>query len=174
MASALTSADRTRLERISARLQRTGDLQSGDSGPAVRAVESVLSSLGFTPGPDDAQFDGTTRGTLKNFQAAMGLTPSGALDRPTLGAMRDALGRMREAPSAIRRGQKSDEIAKAEAQLKLLGYDPGSKDGISDAKLAKAIAAFKRDQGQRGPGGALSEKGQAALSREAAGLRHDV
>src|SRR5690606_4095769 len=119
----LTSLDKNRLDRLAARLERTGTLENGDSGAAVRALENVLTTLGFTPGTVDGTFDQRTRGTLKRFQASMGLEATGALDTKTLRALRTARTGLRELPGGVRSGQKGDAIARAERQLARLGYD---------------------------------------------------
>lgn len=173
MAGSLTSLDRNRLDRLAARLDRSDTLQAGDTGVAVQALENILSTLGFTPGTVDGNFDARTRGTLKNFQASMGLEATGALDKRTLTALRTALTGLRELPGAVRRGQKGDDIARAERQLARLGYDVGARDGIADAQLGSAIVAFKEDQGNfdnQAP--LLSLEGLSVLDRESDALRH--
>lgn len=174
MPAPLSAADLRRFETIKARLERTAEpIASGDRGGAVRALESLLSSLGFTPGAADGQFDPQLRGTVKNFQAAMGLPQTGELDAKTFGALRTAVRSERSLEGVISRGQKGDDIARVERQLDRLGYDVGAKDGISDGQLGDAIVAFKRDQGEfDNTLPLLSLGGQEVLTREARGLMH--
>jgi len=170
----LTATDRHRFQVLDARLERTQTLAAGDTGAAVRALENVLVSLGFTPGTPDTSFEARTRGTLKNFQSSMGLEPTGTLDRKTLEALQKALEGKRTFAGGVVRGQKGDAVARAERQLDRLGYDVGTKDGIADLALSKAITAFKADQGEFDNGaGLLSAKGLEVLGAESKAVRHD-
>jgi len=47
-------------------------------------VEAQLRAQGFSTGPVDGQFDGTTREALRNYQQARGLSVTGYVDSPTL------------------------------------------------------------------------------------------
>ena len=47
-------------------------------------VEAQLRAQGFSTGPVDGQFDGTTREALRNYQEARGLSVTGYVDSPTL------------------------------------------------------------------------------------------
>ena len=169
----LSATDTNRLRLIDARLERTGTFGTGDTGGAIRALENVLSTLGFTPGTVDGTFDARTRGTLKNFQAAMGLEPTGEVDAKTLAELKRALTGLRALPEGVRRGQKGDDIARAERQLSRLGYDVGTKDGIADGALGEAIVAFKKDQGEfENQAPVLSRAGLGVLDGEAKALQH--
>lgn len=172
MPSVLTTADQRRFATLSARLAQ-GPLQAGSTGKAVIALERTLVALGFTPGPVDTSFDAKTGGTLKNFQAAMGLEATGVLDAKTLSALQRALTALRKDPSLLQRGQKSAAIASAERQLAALGYRAGKADGIADADFARAVQAFKKDQPELASTSArLGAEGVASLTREARASRH--
>lgn len=172
MPSSLTAVDQRRFSTLSARLER-GELGVGANGGAVKALESVLTTLGFTPGTVDTSFDARTQGTLKNFQSSMGLKATGTLDVKTLDALKRALTAKRADPSLLQRGQKSDAIARAERQLAALGYDVGAKDGIADASFARAVKGFKADQPTiKSTTGRIGADGLEVLAKEAGALRH--
>lgn len=169
----LTTLDQNRLAAMKARLDRTQTLGAGGQGGAVRALENVLSTLGFKPGAVDTDFSTTTAEELKQFQAAVGLEATGTLDAKTLTQLKAALARFRGDPAAVLQGTKSDRNALTEKQLARLGYRVGKADGVADRALGKAIQAFKKDQANLTDSSAvLAARGQEVLAKEAANLRH--
>lgn len=169
----LTPVDQNRLAAMKARLDRTQTLGSGDQGAAVRALENVLSSIGFKPGVIDTDFSAKTAAELKQFQAAVGIPATGTLDPKTLTQLEAALARVRSSPEAVSLGTRSDRNALTEKQLARLGYRVGKADGVADRALGRAIQAFKKDQANLSDASpALGVRGQQVLAQEAAGLRH--
>lgn len=69
---------------------RTGLLQSGDTGDAVRDMQTALMAAGFALPLHgaDGEFGAETEQALRRFQAARGLNASGAADADTLDALR--------------------------------------------------------------------------------------
>ncbi len=174
MSSTLTSADARRFTSMSNRLDRTPSVGVGDSGGAVGALESVLQALGY-PAEVDTDFTAATAATVKSFQTAVGLDPTGELDLQTMAKLKGALVRLRNNPTAVTLGEKSAETARVEHQLAELGYRSGRADGIADGRLAHAIKAFERDQAEfNKPRQMLGEEGQAVLRREVGRLNHDA
>lgn len=158
---------------MKARLDRTSTLGSGDQGGAVRALENVLTSIGFKPGTVDTDFSTATASELKQFQAAVGLQATGVLDIKTLNQLKAALARVRSSPETVALGTKSERNALTEKQLARLGYRVGKADGVADGALGKAIQAFKQDQSNiKDSSSALGTKGQQVLAKESAGLKH--
>lgn len=173
MVSKLTADDRRRFTSMQDRLARTTTLGAGDHGGAVRALENVLTSLGFAPGAVDADFTRATGKTLATFQQAVGLQPTGTLDTKTLGQLEAALSRKRAFPGGVTLGQQGEAVARAERQLNRLGYTTGPLDGVANRALGQAISAFKADQPELlDKRKLLAGPGQAALSAAASGLRH--
>lgn len=169
----LTSVDRNRLASMQARLERTQTLGEGNQGGAVRALENVLTSLGFKPGTADTEFGKSTTDQLKQFQGAVGLEATGVLDAQTLKKLEGALTRRRASPDAVTQGSKGAQVALTEKQLARLGYRVGTADGVADRALSEAIQAFKKDQPElKNTSSTLGQRGQAALKKEAAGLAH--
>jgi peptidoglycan hydrolase-like protein with peptidoglycan-binding domain len=158
---------------MKARLDRTQTLGQGEQGAAVRALENVLSSLGFKPGAVDTDFSSKTAAELKQFQAAVGLEATGTLDAKTLKQLKAALASVRSSPETVQAGTKSERNALTEKQLARLGYRVGKADGVADRALGKAIQAFKKDQANiSDTSAALGERGQQVLAKETANLRH--
>lgn len=55
-------------------------------------VQLRLALLGHLKGPPSGELDDATTDALRAFQSAKGLAPTGAMDEPTLGAIKDAYG----------------------------------------------------------------------------------
>ncbi|HEY1087024.1 MAG TPA: peptidoglycan-binding domain-containing protein, partial [Archangium sp.] len=171
--TSLTATDRNRIAAMKARLERTPTLGAGEQGGAVKALENVLTSLGFKPGAVDVDFTTRTAGELKQFQSAVGLAPTGTLDAKTVAQLEKALARMRSNADAVTLGEKSQQVALTEKQLARLGYRVGTSDGVADRALGKAIQAFKKDQANlKDSSATLGARGQEILAKEAAALRH--
>lgn len=96
---------------------------------AERQTRSVLSNLGFKPGTIDTDFSSRTADELKQFQAAVGLEPTGVLDAKTLSQLKSALARVRNSPEAVQLGTKSERNALTESSS--LGWATGL--GVADA-----------------------------------------
>lgn len=60
----------------------------GDEGPEVGRVRRYLTAYGHLTGPDGTRFDEAATAAVRRFQRFVGLTPTGAVDGPTLAAMR--------------------------------------------------------------------------------------
>lgn len=173
MPTTLTPVDQRRLSNMQQRLDRTTTLGAGDQGGAVKALEGVLSTIGFKPGTADVSFTAQTARALKQFQTAVGLTATGELDARTLKHLSSALTRARTTPGGVTLGAKSEATARAERQLAALGYRVGTADGIADRELGKAIQAFKKDQRDlTDDTTVLAPAGQQVLAQESAALRH--
>jgi hypothetical protein len=71
------------------------DLSQGDSGPAVRTLQRVLNvwrrQVGLASIATDGQLGPRTVAALTQLQRSRSLAPTGALDDPTLAALRDAV-----------------------------------------------------------------------------------
>jgi len=158
---------------MKARLDRTQTLGAGGQGGAVKALENVLSSLGFKPGAVDVDFTTKTASELQQFQAAVGLEATGTLDAKTLAQLEKALARVRANPDAVTLGEKNAQVALTQKQLARLGYRVASSNGVADRSLGRAIQAFKKDQSNiKDDSTTLGARGQEILGKEVAALRH--
>jgi zinc D-Ala-D-Ala carboxypeptidase len=139
-------------------------------GAKVKKAEQLLKKLGLHPGVVDRQYTANTERSVKTFQSAAGLDPTGALDVRTMNAMRRAAKRKDQGVQVA--GQQSTSIKTQEKRLKRLGYDVGIVDGLYDQKTAKAVDAFKKDQGVD-RNGMLGKRGREILESENKALNHD-
>jgi len=93
------------------------DLQTGDEGPTVSALQLGLSALGFDVGPVDGVFSDTTATAVAAFQENQGLDPNGVVDAATW----EALGGQSFDPSE--RVQVSGEAFPSIARALFFGAD---------------------------------------------------
>jgi murein L,D-transpeptidase YcbB/YkuD len=74
----------------SLRLQESGTLSEGDSGPRVRRLQRALARLGLDVSSDGVYGPGTTE-AVRRFQADAGLDADGVVGPQTASAINDAL-----------------------------------------------------------------------------------
>lgn len=134
----------------------------------VRNAEKWLRAAGYEAGYQDGVVSPRLTASLKMFQRAYGMRATGKLDATTLRRLQVAAERK---PGVLSVGQRSEDIKAIEAQLRRLGYDPGAVDGVYSLETAKAVRAFKADQGFK-PAGAIGEAGRATLAREVKAVQH--
>jgi hypothetical protein len=72
-------------------LPASGTLSSGDSGPAVVALQKVLAALNLKVGKPDGSFGPTTEAAVNAFQTADGLKPDGIVGAATAQKLNQAL-----------------------------------------------------------------------------------
>lgn len=77
------------LEKSAAAAERVAGYRELEQGlgltlASVATIEKRLSALGFTPGPADGRVEIPTRRSIAQFQAQVGLTPTGYLNPATL------------------------------------------------------------------------------------------
>jgi peptidoglycan hydrolase-like protein with peptidoglycan-binding domain len=131
-------------------------LRSGRTDPGVdyraqvKSVQQTLSAKGYDPGPADGALGPRTRGAIRAYQVANGLSASGAIDATLLSSLGIAGG---TAPSGGTAG--TTLIAAIEGELVERNYAAGVIDGVLDRQARNAIAAFQEDAG-------LSVTGQAS------------
>ena len=66
-------------------------LKPGAKGAAVKQLQRVLKSLGYTPGTIDGSYGPSTQSAVKRFQQAHGLVTDGIAGTKTLAALKAAL-----------------------------------------------------------------------------------
>jgi len=131
-------------------------LRSGRTDPGVdyraqvKSVQQALSTRGYDPGPADGALGPRTRGAIRAFQVANGLSATGAIDATLLASLGISGG---STPSGGTAG--TTLIAAIEGELVQRNYAAGVIDGVLDTQARKAIAAFQEDAG-------LSVTGQAS------------
>jgi peptidoglycan hydrolase-like protein with peptidoglycan-binding domain len=144
----------------------------------IREAEKLLKLAGYGVGKIDGKSTAALVTALSEYQAAMGLPVTGAVDALTLKKLRGNAEIIREhhkkhQDSFVTRGMKGEDIEKYERELRALGYDPGKVDGVYDKDLVDAVKAFKRDQPElKNVAGYMGAPAQKSLARELKALKH--
>lgn len=153
-------------------------IQFGDKTKASAALKRLLTVAGYgSMLAKNAEFGGGTKNAVMAFQQAAGLPVTGQVDAGTVKSLERLLLHMRKNGQRFAGiGQRSNDIKAAEARMKRLGYDVGKVDGVYDQQSAKAVAAFRKDEGGGLAKGSprLTELAEKTLRKESAGLSHDV
>jgi peptidoglycan hydrolase-like protein with peptidoglycan-binding domain len=68
----------------------TQTLQSGDTGPQVKALQQSLNAIGFSVGTADGSYGPATKVAVEKFQVAKGLAEDGVAGPATLAALQKA------------------------------------------------------------------------------------
>ncbi len=153
---------------------KDGPLTATSTGAAVRAAERMLKIAGYDVGKVDGTFDAKSLKALAQLDAATGNAADGAFDQSTFDALRGIQRNVRKhhGDTFLGVGQAGKEVAAAQKRLAALGYDVGAKDGVFDAQTAKAVKAFKRDEGIKGDAEFLGNRSTQELRREVNALSH--
>lgn len=140
------------------------------SSERVLEIERELYSLGYHDENFDALMDDVTRKSLRSFQKANDLTPTGEADAVTLQLLDSGMGvtchqylvslRMEyEDAPLLQSGSAGEAVSSLQRRLKDLGYFSGECDGVfGDATLA-AVKLFQMANG-------LNETGAADRSTQ--------
>lgn len=125
-------------------------LKRGDRGDQARALQLLLATAGYNPGPIDGIFGGLTEAAVTAFQSAHGLPATGRVDQATW----DALSNIPIPPEILfEKGDTGPQVEAIQDQLATVGFDPGPIDGIFGTKTATAIERFHSVHGLAGEGG---------------------
>jgi peptidoglycan hydrolase-like protein with peptidoglycan-binding domain len=139
-------------------------LRTGDSGPRVKALQTLLSSAGFKTSTD-GQFGGTTAKVVKRFQRAANLKATGVADARTITALKSATdGSAAKSTNGgfdvrstgtgsqhlgdripLRRGMSGHDVKILQDFLARSGFDT-SIDGEYGAGTVKSVKQFETDQ----------------------------
>ncbi len=114
---------------VGGRVQKAGGVKLGDGGEAVRALQQMLKTAGYSVGAIDGKFGALTRAAILAFQADNGLRPTGIGDDTTVAMLNKAPPRPldRERLSATEsdlRERGSRTVIEAQ-RTKLLGWVTG-------------------------------------------------
>jgi peptidoglycan hydrolase-like protein with peptidoglycan-binding domain len=153
-----------------------GALMLGATGKAVEALQRHLRATGVYAGPVSGTFDTDTQAALQTFQDKKKLSPTGTVDKATLGALKDVNLFIKDGfkgtPGRI--GQRGADIGHTEKLLEKLGYAPGAVDGIFDEKTQAALSRFRRADKQVQDGGkGITRNLYKELSRASSAFEHD-
>lgn len=163
----VASSHRTTLTDVAA-----GDrsVRMGANGRVVENVQRLLNKRGAHLAVD-GDFGPKTQAAVKAFQSKHGLKASGVVDHATLEKL--------EGPSVhhkdefLKVGDKGTNVKAVEQGLARLGYNVGANDGKYDANTAKAVAAFRHDEGlKKTHGGSMTGSVQRLVRTELRALNH--
>lgn len=132
-------------------------------GPELAAAQTRLNDLGFPCGKPDGLMGPKTRGAISGYQAKKGLTPTGALDPDTMGALQTeapagpagkaASSEKKDTPATPSAGgggaiiKKGPELKAAQEKLNKMTYSAGVPDGFMGPKTKTATSQFQGDKG---------------------------
>lgn len=146
---------------------KTDDLDRGDQGAAIKALQKHLNRAGLYHGEINGQFNAATEQAVQALQKAKGLAETGVVDAQTFQAVRgidlfvdDKFSTKAEV------GQRGLDILRAEKQLHQLGFKTGKVDGVFDPATEAAVRAFQKKNDLQGTGEINARTGQV-LAREA-------
>ena len=130
-------------------------LQIGDSGHAVRELQTLLSFWGYLSHSQiDSVFGPQTQNAVMAFQRDQGLAVDGIVGPSTWDALldEDVIITPPPPPPSINRpilriGARGDAVRELQTLLTSWGYRLGSIDGIFGPQTQNAVLAFQRDHG---------------------------
>lgn len=138
-------------------------LRPGDRGEAVRHLQEMLVTLGYTTQIDGVYGDGTTE-AVRRFQLAQGLTVDGKAGPDTMSMLALCIGQTTatSAPTSIPSstkglfagdyskmtlGTSSSRVRILQNALNMLGYNVGAADAVYGESTEAAVRWFQAVQG---------------------------
>lgn len=125
-------------------------LRRGDAGPAVRQLQSWLSSVGKHPGPINGVFGAETEFAVLRFQEELNLSPATGIATPaTLAALQNTLTQRPVVPVVPISSNFNSRSSVQELQRRLrdLRFYNGPISGVFDAPTKTALARAQRSYG---------------------------
>ena len=134
-------------------------LRMGDSGSAVKDLQTKLKKLGYYDGTVDSTFGSGTYAAVKAFQKKYNLTADGVADSETLKKLDSAY---KNAASdkdddSLRMGDSGSAVKDLQTKLKKLGYYDGTVDSTFGSGTYAAVKAFQKKYNLTADGVAGSE-----------------
>ena len=136
-----------------------GSLRMGDSGSAVKDLQTKLKKLGFYNAYVDGSYGDTTVAAVKAFQKKYNLTADGVAGSETLKKLDTAY---KNADSdkddgSLRKGVTGSAVKDLQTKLKKLGFYNASIDGDYGDTTVAAVKAFQKKYNLTADGVAGSE-----------------
>jgi peptidoglycan hydrolase-like protein with peptidoglycan-binding domain len=120
-------------------------LNLGDRGPAVEALQRALKGLNLYSGAPSGKFDAETQKAVRALEAQSGRAANGTVDSAELKAIRKRELFVNDGfETSGRVGDKGNDIRGIEKKLGKLGFKTGKVDGVFDRELQKAVKAFRK------------------------------
>ena len=134
-------------------------LRMGDSGSAVKDLQTKLKKLGYYDGMVDSTFGSGTYAAVKAFQKKYNLTADGVAGSETLKKLDSAY---KNADSdkdddSLRMGDSGSAVKDLQTKLKKLGYYDGMVDSTFGSGTYAAVKAFQKKYNLTADGVAGSE-----------------
>ena len=136
-----------------------GSLRMGDSGSAVKDLQTKLKKLGYYDGTVDSTFGSGTYAAVKAFQKKYNLTADGVAGSETLKKLDSAY---KNADSdkdddSLRKGATGSAVKDLQTKLKKLGFYNAYVDGSYGDTTVAAVKAFQKKYNLTADGVAGSE-----------------
>ena len=136
-----------------------GSLRMGDSGSAVKDLQTKLKKLGYYDGTVDSTFGSGTYAAVRAFQKKYNLTADGVAGSETLKKLDSAY---KNADSdkdddSLRMGDSGSAVKDLQTKLKKLGYYDGTVDSTFGSGTYAAVRAFQKKYNLTADGVAGSE-----------------
>ena len=126
-------------------------LRMGDSGSAVKNLQTKLKKLGYYSGTVDSTFGSGTYAAVRAFQQKNGLTADGVAGSETLkkldSAYKNADSNTSTDDDSLRKGATGTAVKTLQTNLKKLGFYTAYVDGSFGATTESAVKAFQRKYG---------------------------
>ena len=126
-------------------------LRMGDSGSAVKDLQTKLKKLGYYDGTVDSTFGSGTYAAVKAFQKKYNLTADGVAGSETLkkldSAYKNADSNTSTDDDSLRKGATGTAVKTLQTNLKKLGFYTAYVDGSFGATTESAVKAFQRKYG---------------------------
>ncbi len=134
-------------------------LRMGDSGSAVKDLQTKLKKLGYYSGTVDSTFGSGTYAAVKAFQKKYNLTADGIAGKETLKKL-DSVYKNADSDKdddSLRKGATGSAVKDLQTKLKKLGFYNASIDGDYGDTTVAAVKAFQKKYNLTADGVAGSE-----------------
>ena len=134
-------------------------LRMGDSGSAVKDLQTKLKKLGYYSGTVDSTFGSGTYTAVRAFQKKYNLTADGVAGSETLKKLDSAYKNVDSAKDvdSLRMGDSGSAVKDLQTKLKKLGYYSGTVDSTFGSGTYTAVRAFQKKYNLTADGVAGSE-----------------
>ena len=136
-----------------------GSLRMGDSGSAVKDLQTKLKKLGYYDGTVDSTFGSGTYAAVRAFQKKYNLTADGVAGSETLKKLDSAYKNANsdKDDDSLRMGDSGSAVKDLQTKLKKLGYYDGTVDSTFGSGTYAAVKAFQKKYNLTADGVAGSE-----------------
>ena len=134
-------------------------LRMGDSGSAVKDLQTKLKKLGYYSGTVDSTFGSGTYAAVRAFQKKYNLTADGVAGSETLKKL-DSVYKNADSDKdddSLRMGDSGSAVKDLQTKLKKLGYYDGTVDSTFGSGTYAAVKAFQKKYNLTADGVAGSE-----------------